>query len=55
MKKISEVEQYIKKQKILFEQQSNKNFVAQGFTREGIEIKIIKNKENKLITAYPIM
>ena len=55
MQKIHEAFIHIEKQKMKFSQEQNGYSTAIGFTKEGIEIKIIKNKENKLITAYPIM
>jgi hypothetical protein len=55
MQKINEAFLYMEKQKTKFIQQQNGYSAAIGFTKEGICIKIIKNKDNKLITAYPIM
>ena len=58
IKKINEAERYYAKNKTFIDKKINRNnetISFHGYTSEGIKIRIIKNKNNKIITAYPEM
>jgi hypothetical protein len=52
-KKISEAFKYAKKHNLTPEVQQNGNLSFHGFTKEGMNIKIITDQKRNFITAYP--